>query len=149
MRSLCLSLSFSWLITNDRLPHKIEVLPQSCKLPPSSINFAGQAGRGNSEEFGLLSLEYDENFCMGGPGVIFSRETLRRGKWNFIDLKCSYWITIFLSLQWLPTFLHAWRTSTVHTKTWKLDGVFRNSPEFLALGIMRFGFTWFIYIWGS
>ena len=40
--------------------------------------YIGQAGRGNSEEFGLLSLEYDENFCMGGPGVLFSRETLRR-----------------------------------------------------------------------
>lgn len=38
--------------------------------------YIGQAGRGNSEEFGLLSLEYDENFCMGGPGVIMSRETL-------------------------------------------------------------------------
>ncbi|XP_017462525.1 PREDICTED: chondroitin sulfate synthase 1-like, partial [Rhagoletis zephyria] len=33
---------------------------------------------GNSEEFGLLSLEFDENFCMGGPGVILSSETLRR-----------------------------------------------------------------------
>lgn len=40
--------------------------------------FIGQAGRGNQEEFGLLSLEYDENFCMGGPGVIMSRETLSR-----------------------------------------------------------------------
>ncbi|XP_014474325.1 PREDICTED: chondroitin sulfate synthase 1 isoform X2 [Dinoponera quadriceps] len=40
--------------------------------------YIGQAGRGNSEEFGLLSLDYDENFCMGGPGVVLSRETLRR-----------------------------------------------------------------------
>jgi len=40
--------------------------------------YIGQAGRGNSEEFGLLSLEYDENFCMGGPGVVLSRETLAR-----------------------------------------------------------------------
>lgn len=40
--------------------------------------FIGQTGRGNTEEFGLLSLEHDENFCMGGPGVILSRETLRR-----------------------------------------------------------------------
>ncbi|CAB0032797.1 unnamed protein product [Trichogramma brassicae] len=40
--------------------------------------YVGQAGRGNSEEFGLLSLEYDENFCMGGPGVLISRETLAR-----------------------------------------------------------------------
>lgn len=38
--------------------------------------YVGQAGRGNAEEFGLLSLEYDENFCMGGPGVLVSRETL-------------------------------------------------------------------------
>ncbi|XP_075209798.1 chondroitin sulfate synthase [Lycorma delicatula] len=40
--------------------------------------FIGQAGRGKQEEFGSLSLEYDENFCMGGPGVILSRETLSR-----------------------------------------------------------------------
>ncbi|XP_026686123.1 chondroitin sulfate synthase 1-like, partial [Diaphorina citri] len=42
----------------------------------SKPQFIGQAGRGNQEEFGLLSLEYDENFCMGGPGVIMSRATL-------------------------------------------------------------------------
>lgn len=42
------------------------------------LSIIGQAGKGNSEEFGLLSLEFDENFCMGGPGVIMSRETLRR-----------------------------------------------------------------------
>lgn len=40
--------------------------------------FIGQTGRGNNEEFGLLSLEHDENFCMGGPGVILSKETLKR-----------------------------------------------------------------------
>ncbi|XP_001807794.1 chondroitin sulfate synthase 1 isoform X2 [Tribolium castaneum] len=40
--------------------------------------FIGQTGRGNTEELGMLSLESDENFCMGGPGVIFSRETLKR-----------------------------------------------------------------------
>ncbi|KAG5875869.1 hypothetical protein JTB14_012729 [Gonioctena quinquepunctata] len=40
--------------------------------------FIGQTGRGNNEEFGLLSLDNDENFCMGGPGVILSRETLKR-----------------------------------------------------------------------
>ncbi|XP_055545377.1 chondroitin sulfate synthase 1 isoform X1 [Wyeomyia smithii] len=47
-------------------------------IDSSKPQFIGQAGRGNSEEFGLLSLEFDENFCMGGPGVIMSRETLRR-----------------------------------------------------------------------
>lgn len=40
--------------------------------------FIGQTGRGNTEEIGLLSLDDDENFCMGGPGVILSRETLKR-----------------------------------------------------------------------
>lgn len=54
------------------------------------INYKGQAGRGNNEEFGLLSLEFDENFCMGGPGVIMSRETLRRG--TSIDL--SFYVSI-------------------------------------------------------
>jgi hypothetical protein len=62
----------------------------------SFIIFAlGQAGRGNNEEFGLLSLEYDENFCMGGPGIIMSRQTLKRGmnfvcvylKWEIYEVK--------------------------------------------------------------
>lgn len=47
-------------------------------IDSSKPQFIGQAGKGNTEEFGLLSLEFDENFCMGGPGVIFSRETLKR-----------------------------------------------------------------------
>ncbi|XP_043284509.1 chondroitin sulfate synthase 1 [Venturia canescens] len=40
--------------------------------------YIGQAGRGNADEFGTLALEYNENYCMGGPGVIISRETLNR-----------------------------------------------------------------------
>lgn len=40
--------------------------------------FIGQAGRGTNAERDALSLDYNENFCMGGPGVLFSRETLRR-----------------------------------------------------------------------
>lgn len=44
----------------------------------SRPHFIGQAGMGNKEEFGQLALEDGENFCMGGPGMIFSRETLRR-----------------------------------------------------------------------
>ncbi|XP_055617155.1 chondroitin sulfate synthase 1 isoform X2 [Toxorhynchites rutilus septentrionalis] len=55
---------------------KLEMFLRS--IDSSKPQFIGQAGRGNSEEFGLLSLEFDENFCMGGPGVIMSRETLRR-----------------------------------------------------------------------
>lgn len=44
----------------------------------SEPRFIGQAGVGKAEELGLLSLKATENFCMGGPGMIFSRETLRR-----------------------------------------------------------------------
>ncbi|XP_013192040.1 chondroitin sulfate synthase 1 [Amyelois transitella] len=40
--------------------------------------FIGQAGRGTNAERDALALDYNENFCMGGPGVLFSRETLRR-----------------------------------------------------------------------
>lgn len=40
--------------------------------------YIGQAGRGNSEEIGQLALNYDENFCMGGPGVIMSKETMKK-----------------------------------------------------------------------
>ncbi|KAF7281659.1 hypothetical protein GWI33_004458 [Rhynchophorus ferrugineus] len=40
--------------------------------------FIGQTGRGTKEERGHLSLDSDENFCMGGPGIIMSRETLKR-----------------------------------------------------------------------
>lgn len=57
-------------------PDKIENFLRS--IDSSKPHFIGQAGRGKQEEFGLLSLEYDENFCMGGPGIILSRETLRR-----------------------------------------------------------------------
>jgi hypothetical protein len=33
---------------------------------------------GTKEEFGKLALADNENFCMGGPGIIISRETLAR-----------------------------------------------------------------------
>lgn len=40
--------------------------------------FIGQAGLGTKEEFGQLSLEENENFCMGGPGIVLSQTTLKR-----------------------------------------------------------------------
>lgn len=71
---------FEWFIRADDDVYmdtmKLERFLRS--VDSSKPQFIGQAGKGNSEEFGLLSLEFDENFCMGGPGVILSRETLRR-----------------------------------------------------------------------
>lgn len=47
-------------------------------LNSSEPLFLGQTGLGTTEEMGKLALEPGENFCMGGPGVILSREVLRR-----------------------------------------------------------------------
>ncbi|CAF1475031.1 unnamed protein product [Rotaria magnacalcarata] len=40
--------------------------------------YIGQPGMGTKEEYGKLGLGENENFCMGGPGIILSRETLAR-----------------------------------------------------------------------
>lgn len=47
-------------------------------LNSSEAVFLGQTGMGARDELGKLALEPGENFCMGGPGVIMSREVLRR-----------------------------------------------------------------------
>lgn len=47
-------------------------------LNSSKPHYIGQTGLGMAEEVGRLALEPGENFCMGGPGMIFSREVLRR-----------------------------------------------------------------------
>lgn len=47
-------------------------------LNSSEAIFLGQTGMGAREELGKLALEPGENFCMGGPGVIMSREVLKR-----------------------------------------------------------------------
>ncbi|VDI54973.1 chondroitin sulfate synthase [Mytilus galloprovincialis] len=39
--------------------------------------FIGQAGFGKKEEKGKLFLNRNENYCMGGPGFLFSYKTLR------------------------------------------------------------------------
>lgn len=45
-------------------------------LDSSQPHYIGQAGRGRGQEEGRLSLEWDQNFCMGGPGVVLSKRTL-------------------------------------------------------------------------
>ena len=55
-------------------PDKLQLLLRS--LNSSDPMLVGQPGKGVIEEIGHLSLLEDENFCMGGPGVIFSRATL-------------------------------------------------------------------------
>lgn len=59
-------------IKGDKLENFLRSLNSSEPL------FLGQTGLGTTEEMGKLALEPGENFCMGGPGVIMSREVLRR-----------------------------------------------------------------------
>jgi hypothetical protein len=72
LRVFCLWSATRFICLCDRLERLLR------SVDSRKPQFIGQAGRGNQEEFGLLSLEYDENFCMGGPGVLLSRETLAR-----------------------------------------------------------------------
>lgn len=46
-------------------------------LDANKAHMIGQAGLGKSGEYGQLSLGPNDNYCMGGPGVILSREALR------------------------------------------------------------------------
>ena len=57
-------------------PEKLEKFLRS--VNSSKLHYIGQMGKGNVEEFGLLSLLDYENYCMGGPGMILSRATLAR-----------------------------------------------------------------------
>lgn len=59
-------------VRGDRLARLLRSLDSRRAL------FLGQAGRGAGPERGALALRRGENFCMGGPGVLLSRETLRR-----------------------------------------------------------------------
>ncbi|RWS30891.1 chondroitin sulfate synthase 1-like protein [Leptotrombidium deliense] len=59
-------------VDTDRLKHFLMTVNSS------ETFFIGQPGLGSKDEFGQLNLKESENFCMGGPGVIISRETLKR-----------------------------------------------------------------------
>ncbi|CAG0884079.1 unnamed protein product [Darwinula stevensoni] len=69
---------FEWFMRLDDDTYvRAEKLAAFLRSVNSSLpHFIGQTGQGNKEEFGRLGLDYDENFCMGGPGIIFSGKTL-------------------------------------------------------------------------
>ncbi|XP_057331409.1 chondroitin sulfate synthase 1 [Microplitis mediator] len=71
---------FEWFIrADDDVYIRTDRLKKLLRSVDSTKSmYIGQAGRGNSEEIGQLALNYDENFCMGGPGVIMSRETMKK-----------------------------------------------------------------------
>ncbi|XP_026071882.1 chondroitin sulfate synthase 1-like [Carassius auratus] len=71
---------FEWFMrADDDVYIKSEKLESFLRsLNSSEAIFLGQTGMGARDELGKLALEPGENFCMGGPGVIMSREVLRR-----------------------------------------------------------------------
>uniref|UniRef100_T1JJS5 Hexosyltransferase n=1 Tax=Strigamia maritima TaxID=126957 RepID=T1JJS5_STRMM len=70
---------FEWFMRADDDVYvrgdKLELFLKS--INSSELYFIGQAGLGAKRERGRLSLLDDENFCMGGPGMLLTRETLR------------------------------------------------------------------------
>jgi len=62
---------------DDDVYIKIENLLEFLRPINSSLpQYLGQAGRGRGLEKGQLDLAWDENFCMGGPSMVFSWVTL-------------------------------------------------------------------------
>ncbi|GMT28657.1 hypothetical protein PFISCL1PPCAC_19954 [Pristionchus fissidentatus] len=72
--------SFEWFVrADDDLYIKGNELERLLRgLDPSRSHALGQAGLGNTAEYGLLALGVSDNYCMGGPGVVLSRESLRK-----------------------------------------------------------------------
>ena len=59
-------------IRNDKLVRLLRSLNSSDDI------YLGQAGTGAKKEKGMLNLLPGDNYCMGGPGVVFSRSVLKK-----------------------------------------------------------------------
>ncbi len=70
---------FEWFMRTDDdvyiKPDKLEFFLRS--LDSSKVYFIGQGGVGAKSDVGKLFLDVDENFCMGGTGMIMSQAALR------------------------------------------------------------------------
>ncbi|XP_052100171.1 chondroitin sulfate synthase 1-like [Mytilus californianus] len=71
--------NFEWFMrADDDVFVKGDKIEKFLRSVNSSVpHFIGQAGLGKKEEIGKLFLNRHENFCMGGPGILFSHTTLR------------------------------------------------------------------------
>uniref|UniRef100_A0AC34RFG1 Hexosyltransferase n=2 Tax=Panagrolaimus sp. JU765 TaxID=591449 RepID=A0AC34RFG1_9BILA len=70
---------FDWFMrADDDLYVRGEKLEEFLRsLDSKKPHYLGQAGLGNLAEYGQLALGRRENYCMGGPGIVFSKETIR------------------------------------------------------------------------
>lgn len=71
---------YEWFMrADDDVYIKVDELEKMLRsLNSSKALYIGQPGFGTKKEFGKLRLQQKESFCMGGPGLIMSKETLRR-----------------------------------------------------------------------
>lgn len=69
---------FQWFIRadDDVYIHMDRLDRFLAQLDPTQRHLIGQAGLGRGTEFKRLAFAENENFCMGGPGIVFSRATL-------------------------------------------------------------------------
>ena len=66
-----------FLRADDDVFVKVEQLVEFLRpINDSEPHYIGQAGRGRGLEEGNLDLDWNQNFCMGGPGVVLSWTTL-------------------------------------------------------------------------
>jgi len=66
-----------FLRADDDVFVKVEQLVEFLRpINDSEPQYIGQAGRGRGLEEGRLDLDWNQNFCMGGPGVVLSWTTL-------------------------------------------------------------------------
>ena len=71
---------YNWFMRADddiyiRVHKLTEFLSQ---LDPSREFYIGQPGMGKPEDLGRIKLQSYERYCMGGPGVVFSRALLKK-----------------------------------------------------------------------
>ena len=71
---------FNWFMRADddvyvRVEHLMHFLS---KLDPMRMLYIGQPGGGKPEDLERIKLKAHEHYCMGGPGVIFSRALLMK-----------------------------------------------------------------------
>ena len=66
-----------FLRADDDVFVKVDALLEFLRpINSSTPHYLGQAGVGRGLEEGKLELRWNQNFCMGGPGVLLSRATL-------------------------------------------------------------------------
>ena len=71
---------YNWFMrSDDDVYVRVERLQSFLsRLDPTEPLYIGSPGFGKPEDRARLKLAEHEHYCMGGPGVIFSRELLRR-----------------------------------------------------------------------